>query len=120
MSEFVILKAFKVNIHHSTALPLRIVEVIQHPPFYNWLKCNIDGTALGNPGQVACAGIFRNNHVEYIGCFAMNLGVDNALFDEIMRIILAIECAIERNSSTFFNMIIPIIIPTKISAHKFK
>jgi hypothetical protein len=50
----------------------------------------------------------------------MNLGVDNALFDEIMRIILAIECAIERNSSTFFNMIIPIIIPTKISAHKFK
>jgi hypothetical protein len=110
MSEFVILKAFKVNIHYSTAL--RIVEVIQHPPFYNWLKCNIDGTA--------CAGIFRNNHVENIGCFAMNLGVDNALFDEIMRIILAIECAIERNSSTFFNMIIPIIIPTKISAHKFK
>jgi hypothetical protein len=26
----------------------------------------------------------------------MNLGVDNALIDEIMRIILEIECAIER------------------------
>lgn len=96
ISDFLVLKAFKVETHHPRAP--RIVEVIWPPPIHNWVKCNTDGAALGNPGLGACAGIFRNNLGEnYMGCFAQNLGVCNALFAKFMAVILAVECAHQRN-----------------------
>ncbi|MCI16570.1 ribonuclease H protein, partial [Trifolium medium] len=52
---------------------------------------------MGNPGQAARSGVFRNIKCELIGCFAQNLGMANALYAEIMGVILAIECASERN-----------------------
>lgn len=61
------------------------------------MKCNTDGTTLETPGLEACAGIFRNNHGENMGCFANNLGVCNALFAEFMAVILAVECAYQTN-----------------------
>lgn len=82
ISDFLVLKAFKVETHHPRAP--RIVEVIWQPPIPNWVKCNTDGAALGNPGLGACAGIFRNNLGENMGCFAQNLGVCNALFAEFI------------------------------------
>ncbi|MCH80775.1 ribonuclease H protein [Trifolium medium] len=91
----VIGKAFKVDVHYSIAP--RIIEIIWQPHVCNWLKCNTDGTSLGNPGQAACAGVFRNSHGEYMGSFAMNLGIANALYAEIMGVILAIEFAIEKH-----------------------
>lgn len=68
-----------------------------HPTTFNWIKCNTDGAVLGNPGQAACAGIFRNINGESLGWFAANLGISNALYAEIMGVILAIEAAIDRN-----------------------
>jgi hypothetical protein len=61
ITDFVILKAFKVDTHYQRAP--RIVEVTWHPPIHNWVKCNTDSTALGRPGPAACAGILRNNHM---------------------------------------------------------
>jgi len=57
------------------------------------VKCNTHGASIGNPGPTACACIFRNNHGESKGGFAANLGIANALFEEIMGVILAIEIA---------------------------
>jgi hypothetical protein len=54
-------------------------------------KCNTDDTSIGNPVPDACSGVFRNYKVELIGCFAQYLGIANALYVEIMRVILAIE-----------------------------
>jgi hypothetical protein len=95
ISDFEILKHFKVAIHHPKAP--KIVEVIWSPPLQGWVKCNTDGTSVGNPGIAACAGIFRNNLGANLGCFAHYIGVANALYAEIMGIILAIECAVDRN-----------------------
>jgi len=48
ISEFVILKAFSVQISLGNAP--KIKEVIWQPPIFNWVKCNIDGASIGNPG----------------------------------------------------------------------
>lgn len=93
--DFTILKSFNVNTHHPNAP--KIIEVIWSPPILHWTKCNTDGSALGSPGQSSCAGIFRNNHGESLGCFAANLGISNSFYAELMGVILAVECAIDRN-----------------------
>jgi hypothetical protein len=55
--DFEILKFFKVSIHHPKAP--KIIEMIWSPPMHGWIKCNTDVTSVGNPGNAACAGIFR-------------------------------------------------------------
>ncbi|MCH85615.1 ribonuclease H protein, partial [Trifolium medium] len=61
------------------------------------IKGNTDGTALGSPGHAACGGILRNHLGQNLGCFAANIGVANALYAELMGVILAIEIAYEKN-----------------------
>jgi len=97
--DFVILKAFNINTHHPN-VP-KIIEVFWHPPIQNWVKCNTDGASIGNPGVAACAGIFRNRHVESKGCFAANIGIANALYAELMGVILAIEIAYHKIGTDF-------------------
>ncbi|GAU44563.1 hypothetical protein TSUD_367190 [Trifolium subterraneum] len=94
MSEFVILKAFKVQMKFSNA-PI-IKEVIWHPPILNWIKCNCDRASLGNPGNSSCGGFFRNSAAIFEGAFAVNLGVQTSLFAELMGAMLAIEIAFHR------------------------
>jgi hypothetical protein len=89
------LKFFKVDVHQIVAP--KIIELFWQPPLCNWMKCNTDGTALGSPGQVSCVGLFMNSHEEHIGCFTMNLGIVNALYVEIMGVILAIEFVVQKN-----------------------
>jgi hypothetical protein len=87
-SKFMV-KFFKISIHHPKAP--KIIEVIWSPPKHGWIKCNTDDTSIENTGNAACAGIFRNNHGANLGCFAHFIGIANALYAEIMRIILAFE-----------------------------
>ena len=61
MTDFTLLKAFKVNCRYRKAP--RIIEVLWHPPILNWVKCNTDGAALGYRRGVN------------IGCFAFNIGI---------------------------------------------
>lgn len=61
------------------------------------MKSNTDGAPHGAPGPSACADIFRNNFGHNLGCFALNIGVSNALYAEVMGVILAIECAYDKN-----------------------
>jgi len=91
MSDFTILKHFNVNI--KPPKPQIIKEVIWNPPIFNWTKCNTDGAALGNPGQAACGGLFRNSSSVFIGGFAVNLGITSALCSELVGAMLAIEIA---------------------------
>ncbi|CAJ2642506.1 unnamed protein product [Trifolium pratense] len=76
ISDFEILKFFKIEIHQSR--PAKIVEVLWSPTLNGWYKCNTGGTSMGNPGPAACAGVFRNYKGEFLGCFAKNLGIANA------------------------------------------
>jgi hypothetical protein len=93
--DFVILKAFNVDCHPPKAP--RIIEVLWHHPSPSWIKCNTDGTAIGAPGPSACVGIFRNKNGHCLGCFAVSTGISNSLHAEIMGVILAVECASQRN-----------------------
>ncbi|MCH81776.1 ribonuclease H protein, partial [Trifolium medium] len=97
ISDFIILKQINVSIHHPT--PVNIVEVIWSPPLSGWIKVNTNGASLGSTGQGAYVGVFRDSNGFSSGCFAMNLGIANSLFAEIMGIILAIECACDKGWS---------------------
>ncbi|CAJ2663194.1 unnamed protein product [Trifolium pratense] len=97
ITNFSILKFFKINIHH--VRPPKIIEVLWQPPMFGWYKCNTDGASLGNPGIAACTGIFRNHRGEMVSCFSKHLGLANALFAEAMGVILAIEHAYAQNWS---------------------
>lgn len=94
ISDFVVLKAFKSDIHHPKAP--RIIEVFWHPPILNWTKCNTYGASVGNPRQAAWAGIFRNRTGKSKGYFTLNLGNANALYAGLMGVILAVEISYDK------------------------
>ncbi|MCI19430.1 ribonuclease H protein, partial [Trifolium medium] len=73
-----------------------ITEIVWQPPTVRWVKCNSDGASKGNPGLLACGGIFRDNRANDLGCFASNFGVSDAFFAELIGAITAIEIAQRR------------------------
>lgn len=91
ISEFSILKSFKVVGHASKALSIE--QVLWHLPLTYWIKCNTDRTARGSPGVTACGGIFRDRMASALGCFALNIGVANSVYTELIAAIVAIEIA---------------------------
>lgn len=92
--EFVILKAFSVQMTYRSAH--RIKEVTWQTPFFNWVKCNIDGASNGNPGPSSCGGTFKNNDADFLGAFALNMGISTSLCAELHSAIIAIEIAFNR------------------------
>ena len=72
-----------------------IVEVRWNLPPTGWLKCNIDGSALGAPGLSGCGGIFRTCRGFSKGCFSFFIGVGHAFEAELLGFILAVEKAKE-------------------------
>ena len=91
ISDFVIHKHFEVIIKPPKA-PI-IKEVLWNPPIFNWVKCNTDGASLGNPGQSACGGLFRNSTSDFLGAFAINLGINSTFNSELNGAMVAIEIA---------------------------
>jgi ribonuclease HI len=85
------LKHFNVSIHHPN--PIVIKEVLWQPPLINWVKCNIDGAAKGNPGTASCGGVFRNHAAELVYCFAEPLGKTSSFQAELCAAMRAIEVA---------------------------
>ena len=79
-------------------LPPKAYNIIEvqwnHPPSV-WIKCNIDGSALGVLGFSGCGGVFRTCKGFVKGCFAYGLGIGFAFKAEIMSFILAVEKAKE-------------------------
>jgi ribonuclease HI len=99
ISEFVLLKAFHVNMKYVNAP--KIIEVIWTPPIFNWVKCNCDGASIGNPGPSSCGGIFRNSDALFLGAYAFNLGTSSSLNAELVGAMYAIETAVQKG---WFNL----------------
>ncbi|KAK2410659.1 hypothetical protein QL285_046012 [Trifolium repens] len=91
MTDFLVLKAFNVNINPPKAPVIK--EVIWMPPIPFWTKCNTDGAALGCPDQASCAGVFRNNLALFWGCFTLNIGQATAFQAELLGVMQAIKIA---------------------------
>lgn len=77
ITNFSILKSFKVDIHHSNAPS--IIEVLWSPPLPDWTKCNTDGASVGIPGPSSCGGIFRDNEGNCLRVFFRTLTISQFL-----------------------------------------
>jgi hypothetical protein len=93
MTDFTILKKFKIIIHPSKAPTIK--EVLWCPPHVNWIKCNTDGAATSI--SVAYGGIFRNHLSDFKGGFTENIGKNYAFFTELLGAIRAIEIAYQNH-----------------------
>jgi len=62
-------------------------------PVFNWIKCNIDGASVGNPGPSSCGGIFRDSDAAFLGAFVYILVNTNSLVAELNGAMFAIELA---------------------------
>jgi ribonuclease HI len=93
MTDFRILKFFKVSLHPPRAPVIK--EVLWQPPPLNWLKCNTDGAS--NNVSSACGGVFRNHLAEFVVGFAENIGHHSSLIAELCGIMRAIEMAKHHN-----------------------
>lgn len=91
IAEFLILKAFKVFMKHPNAPSIE--EFIWKPPVFNWIKCNIDGASIGNPGPLDCGGVFRDKNADFLGSFAYNIGLSSSLIVELNGAMYAVEIA---------------------------
>jgi ribonuclease HI len=95
INDFILLKQFSINIHQHKETFL--IEVCWQPPIVNWWKCNIDGTAVGNPGSASCGGVFRNHSADFIFGFAEPLGLTTSFFAELCGAMRAVEIAFHNN-----------------------
>jgi ribonuclease HI len=93
--DFIFLKKFNICIHQPKIPTLR--EILWQPPLQNWLKCNIDGASMGNPGATTCGGVFRDANGDFLYAFAEPLGIENAYFAELCGAMNAIEIAYHKN-----------------------
>jgi ribonuclease HI len=91
--DFILLKHFKVCIHHPSLTVIK--EILWTPPLFPWIKCNIDGAAKGNPGLAGCGGVFRNHRADMLCCYAEPLGIASSFLAELHAAISAIEIAFD-------------------------
>jgi len=98
ISDFIILKKLNVCIHPPKAP--RIIEVIWHPPIFQWIKCNTDGSASNNTSS--CGGLFRDKDSKFILYFADNTGSGSAYNAELSGAMRAIEVATQHNWNYFW------------------
>jgi ribonuclease HI len=89
--DFIFLKKFNICINQPKIPSLG--EILWPPPLQNWLKCNIDGASIGNPGVASCGGVFRDANGDFLYAFAEPLGFENAYFAELCGAMNAIEIA---------------------------
>ncbi|XP_019451698.1 PREDICTED: uncharacterized protein LOC109353792 [Lupinus angustifolius] len=91
VAELLLLRKFQTPLRISKAP--RIVEVVWERPREGWIKVNTDGAAKGFPGLAGVGGIFRNNHGDFIACFAEFIDYQFALYAEIFAVIQAVNLA---------------------------
>lgn len=95
MRETLQLKFFGVNPKYKGGVTVTEVRWYRPPP--EWYKVNFNGAALGQPGRAACGGNFRVHRGFILGTYALRLGVQTAIFAELVGFIRAVEIAVVKN-----------------------
>ena len=60
-----------------------MVRIRWEKPSPGWVRLNIDGSALGNPGRAGCGGIIRNDRGDWLGGFSRCIGVTTSFIAEL-------------------------------------
>ena len=69
----------KVNFSNGKSL----LEIKWLPPEGDWVKINVDGALKGNPREMGCGGLIRDEVGRWLGVFTCNLGICDALIVEL-------------------------------------
>lgn len=64
-----------------------------NPPASGWLKLNVDGTSLGNPGLSGARGAIRDSRDELIAGFAIFTATSTNNFAEFMGLLQGLRIA---------------------------
>jgi len=64
---FGILKEFGIS--NKLNLARSVIPALWLSPPGFWVKCNIDGAAIGAPGLTACGCLFQDRAIAFVGCF---------------------------------------------------
>lgn len=86
ISNFIILKAFEINIHQHNYLST--LNVIWSSLLRGWIKCNIDGVASRNMLLDACGGLFMDDKASDLLSFGVFLDKGSLVFVEFMAAII--------------------------------
>lgn len=61
-----------------------------------WVKLNTDGASHGNPGRATAGGVLRDGEGNWIGGFALNIGICSASLAELWGVYYGLYIAWER------------------------
>lgn len=62
-------------------------------PQEGWIKISVDGSVRQGGNQVACEGVYRDEHSKWLGGFARNLSLGNVLMAELYATLMALDLA---------------------------
>uniref|UniRef100_A0A2C9W0H6 RNase H type-1 domain-containing protein n=1 Tax=Manihot esculenta TaxID=3983 RepID=A0A2C9W0H6_MANES len=61
------------------------------PPPQGWMKLNVDGSCLGNPGPASAGGLLRDSSSNWVIGFGLNIGETSILNAEIIGILVGLQ-----------------------------
>ncbi|KAK1309350.1 hypothetical protein QJS10_CPA09g02087 [Acorus calamus] len=126
-----------LGLHFDPTPPKSPIEVIWLKPDPPWIKLNIDGASLGNPGPSGAGGVFRDHQATFLLGFSCNTGHNTNTFAEFYGLFRGISIWfethptfngyiwIESDSTLVVNTIIgkisasPLINPYVLHIHKW-
>ncbi|XP_061351083.1 uncharacterized protein LOC133296147 [Gastrolobium bilobum] len=77
--------------------PVREVRVSWRAPSQGWLKFNVDGSCRANGCDLACGGVLRDEHGNWIHGFSRKLGHGSVLMAELWGILVGLQWIWQKN-----------------------
>ncbi|KAF2289543.1 hypothetical protein GH714_037031 [Hevea brasiliensis] len=74
-------------------IPNIVCDYAWHPPPEGWVKLNVDGSCLGNPGDASAGGLLRDASSNWLLGFGFNIGETSVLATELIGISFGLQLA---------------------------
>lgn len=80
-----------MSIRHIPCKAPNICSLFWSSPWFSFFKLNTDGLSKENHGHVACEGVFRDWHGQFLGWFCQGIGHQN--YAKLSAVIMGVEFA---------------------------
>ena len=80
---FQVLEFLHCVLNPKIARSRRVIQIRWEKPSLGWVRLNIDGSVLGNPGRAGCGGIIQNDRGEWLGGFSRCIGITTSFIAEL-------------------------------------
>ncbi|KAF2289565.1 hypothetical protein GH714_037168 [Hevea brasiliensis] len=78
---------------NAPCIPNIVCDYAWHPPPEGWVKLNVDGSCLGNPGDASVGGLLRDFSSNWLLGFGFNIGETSVLAAELIGISFGLQLA---------------------------